>query len=207
MRFLPLVAAVTLFSSMRISYATTLTFDDLTSALSAVPNGYNGLNFNNFDVNTLANERPSGYVNGTVSPSSVIFNGFGNPASFSATSGTFTLNSFYLTSAINDGLTVVATGLLGGVVEDTETFDVSTFGPTLETLGWTGLSAVSFVSSGGTPDPTAVASNYQAGTQFVLDNVTINATVPVTVTPEPSSFALLGTGILGIAGMMRRRFA
>ena len=205
MRVLSFMAALTLFTSMQTSYATTLTFDDLTSALSAVPNGYNGLNFNNFEVNTLANEQPSGYVNGTVSPSSVIFNGFGNPASFSATSGTFTLNSFYLTSAINDGLTVVTTGLLGGVVEDTETFNVSTFGPTLETLGWTGIDTVSFVSSGGTPDP--VAALHYGGTQFVLDNVTISATAPVTVTPEPSSFALLGTGILGVAGMMKRRFA
>ena len=191
MRVLSFMAALTLFTSMQTSYATTLTFDDLTSALSAVPNGYNGLNFNNFEVNTLANEQPSGYVNGTVSPSSVIFNGFGNPASFSATSGT--------------GLTVVTTGLLGGVVEDTETFNVSTFGPTLETLGWTGIDTVSFVSSGGTPDP--VAALHYGGTQFVLDNVTISATAPVTVTPEPSSFALLGTGILGVAGMMKRRFA
>ncbi len=206
MQFLPLVAAVTLFSSMRISYATTLTFDDLTSALSAVPNGYNGLNFNNFDVNTLANERPSGYVNGTVSPSSVIFNAFGTTASFSGTSDLFTLNSFYLTSAINDGLTVVAKGFLRGVVEDTETFDVSTFAPTLEILEWTEVDTVTFVSSGGTPDPTATASGY-GGTQFLLDNVTINETVPVTVTPEPSSFALLGTGILAMAGMMKRRFA
>jgi hypothetical protein len=37
----------------------------------------------------------------------------------------------------------------------------------------------------------------------VLDNVSITTPSP---TPEPSSLMLLGTGILGAAGMMRRRF-
>ena len=31
--------------------------------------------------------------------------------------------------------------------------------------------------------------------------------LPASVTPEPSSIALLGTGMLGIAGVMRKRFA
>ena len=30
---------------------------------------------------------------------------------------------------------------------------------------------------------------------------------PVANTPEPSSIALLGTGLLGVAGMLKRRFA
>lgn len=31
--------------------------------------------------------------------------------------------------------------------------------------------------------------------------------VPAAATPEPSSFALLGTGLLGVAGVVKRRFA
>ncbi len=43
----------------------------------------------------------------------------------------------------------------------------------------------------------------------IIDNIAVNAplTAPVAATPEPSSFALLGTGLLGVAGMVKRRFA
>ena len=39
-----------------------------------------------------------------------------------------------------------------------------------------------------------------------LDNVSVS-TVATSVTPEPSSLALLGTGILGVAGVIRKRLA
>lgn len=46
---------------------------------------------------------------------------------------------------------------------------------------------------------------------FDIDNVQFGAqgqvVVPVAVTPEPSSIALLGTGLLGLARMGRKRFA
>ncbi len=52
-------------------------------------------------------------------------------------------------------------------------------------------------------EPTTVSS--AAGT--LTYNYTPTAAPPAAVTPEPSSIALLGTGLLAIAGLARKRFA
>jgi hypothetical protein len=155
----------------------TLTFDSLVDSGfgTPIPDGYGGLTWDNFGVlNTtaLANEGAgdNGYLNGTVSAPNVAFNEFGNPASFSAVSGTFTLESFDLTAAWNNGLDVLVEGLLNGVVVDSTNLFVNTGGPTLETLDWSGLDEVYFASSGGTP--AGFPGGF--GEQFALDNLTLS---------------------------------
>ncbi len=56
----------------------------------------------------------------------------------------------------------------------------------------------------GTGSDTLTFRGYNLPAYDYLDNVAVTQ-APVAVTPEPSSLALLGTGMLGLAGMMRRK--
>ena len=64
---------------------------------------------------------------------------------------------------------------------------------------------------GTTPNRFAVQSTanyafYYNDEQSVASG-TIIASPAIAATPEPSSLALLGTGVLGVAGVIKRRFA
>lgn len=175
--------------------ATTLTFEGLAPASSI--GAYGGLNFSAAffaQDGSGSAYKNSGFQNGIISPNSVAYNAFGGGASFSAPTA-FTLNSFYLSSAWNDGLQVWVTGKLNGVLWDSTVLLVNTSGPTLETLNWGNINEVDFSSFGG-----VLASNVTgSGTQFVLDNLTYSGGVP-----EPATWAMLILG-MGVTGAVLRR--
>ncbi|MFZ0828868.1 MAG: PEP-CTERM sorting domain-containing protein [Verrucomicrobiia bacterium] len=174
-------------------WAQTITFDDLNPTTlpggdhpynAQVPNGYAGLQWNNFFVTDVPQQLQAypydtGYANGLVSGNNEVYNAYGTPALIS--DGAFNLNSAYLTGAWNNGLQVEVQGFVGNTLTYDTTYTVNTTGPTLVNFNYLGVDKVNFISFGG------VSAGYGGtGTQFVMDNMTIS---PV---PEPSVLALVG---------------
>ena len=196
MKSLKIITSLVAFAALSgAAHATTLTFDDLVGE-QQIANGYAGLDWSNFFVLPGTQDGPSGYENGTVSTPNVAYNAFGNPASISADTSPFSLNSGYFTAAWNDGLTVSVVGQVGGVDTYSTSFEIDTQAAVLETFNWADLSSVTFTSFGGTNH------GYNGtGPHFALDNLTVNVTGAV---PEPATWAMMLAGF-GMIGMAMRK--
>lgn len=194
-----LAAIVAVTSTLLVSTAANavvLTFDDLPGTLGYIPNGYGGLQWNNFGTTNSSGTPGTGYDTGSVSGLNTAFNMFGSAASFSSATA-FSLRDAFFTGAWNDGLQihVVATG---GSNTYTSDFIVNTSGPLNVFFNWSNINSVTFTSFGGV----AHAGLNGYGTHFAMDNLAINEVV--SAVPEPETYAMLLAG-LGLIGFMARR--
>jgi hypothetical protein len=171
-----------------------LTFDTLPAG--AVPNGYGGLNWNNFSVLDGVHyiNNPSGYGAGVVSTNNVAW----SVGTASITNDTpFNLFSAYLTSAWSDNLQLETKGYANGVlIYDTTNF-LNVTGPTLINFNYLGVTEVDFTTSGGTHHAGYVGS----GVQFAMDNV--NAATGPGVESNPQIAVPLPGPLSGQAAYVR----
>lgn len=191
-KYLAMVAALALASTAATNAAAVVIgFDDLPGSGNAVPNGYNGLNWDNFSYlnGVTYGISGSGYQNGVISPDNVAYNAYGNPAAFFSSPTPFYFGSAYVTAAWNTGLVVTVTGSLNGVQKYTQSFVVDTTGPTSVNFNWGGIDRVDFSTAGGVD-----AGLGGGGTHVAIDDIFILAFDP----------AAMASSLSGVTGVSQR---
>jgi hypothetical protein len=169
------------------SFASVITFNSLTGNGSAIPDGYAGLNWNNF---YLMNVAPPPVGAATVS---YAYNQGGTAASVSSTSD-FNLASAWLGTEWNNHLAVEVVGLADGKVVDHTIVALIEGAPQQVNFNWTGIDQVRFSPMG--------AASTTGPLQFGVSELVIN---PVAATPEPATLLLL-TPALGLVASRLRKF-
>ncbi|CAF0840051.1 unnamed protein product [Adineta steineri] len=147
-----------------------LTFDDLSSG-EQIPNGYNGINWNNTYAQSIY-YGANGYATGTVSGNSTSYNGYGNPMTMTGANGTlFTLNSAAVAAAWNDNLQLTVVGYRSNAVIANNTFILQVFTVSYITFyGYAGLDTAIFSTSGGTLNPNVTGT----GEHYAMDNLCLS---------------------------------
>jgi hypothetical protein len=188
------------FCFIPASRGNVVTFDDLPvndTNPPPIPAGYQGLIWSNFNaVNVVSGTLPgltnsfmnSGYYNGMISPSNVVYNEFADPAEIDLANGNFDFLSAYLTAAWTSNLNVLVRGFSGAAMLYSTNVVVDWTGPTLVDFNFQNIDRLTFNSFGG-QDAGLVGYDAQ---QFVMDNFSF------AFDPAPPGFvslAIAGTNV------------
>ncbi|MCH8685677.1 PEP-CTERM sorting domain-containing protein [Pedomonas mirosovicensis] len=172
--------------------ATVLDFESVvTEGSEFIPDGYGDLNWDNFAIINRNAQPGTGYETGAVSGDYSAYNSWGNPASITAATDTFSFEGAWFTSAWFNNNTLFIEGFTDGdaVADYSVTLTLNTLTPQFLDVSWTGLQRLSFRTS---------------NSQLVMDDLRISKSSPAEV-PEPLTIGLLGMGLLGVAGARRRK--
>lgn len=170
----------------------------------------------------LANSAPTGTLAGTfTAPSPLSFSSYGNTSNTGNASADYTIGSWLATGGgtLTSGLSHAGDTMDNTLWFITGTVNVTT-GETFTATHDDGLvltiGGVTVINSPGATAPTTTTETYTGPSgieTFSLEyseiagpGAVLEINLPLaTQTPEPSSFVLLGSGLLGAAGMLRRR--
>lgn len=212
------IAAVAAMLFALPALADTVTFNGFTTTTCFLPGGSLDTQGAHFATGAPASEGDDlsnqlfvcggGLLDNDATNSLINANGPSNVVMSMTDGATFTLNQFDAGTRTADfdptspsdthnslGVVVVGTFANGsGVISYTFAFDGLNWS-TFNLSGFTGLSSVEFIAFGDSTGP-----------ENGLDNINYSKDV-ITETPEPAGLVLLGSGLIGVAGMLRRRFA